>query len=199
MTPLDPGYVESAELREMGFAAIGEDVSIGRNCTVIGAANISIGNHVRIDGPTAIIAARGALTIGDYVHIGGGCHLSCAGGIEMADFAGLSQGVRLYSATDDYSGGALTNPMVPARFTNVRMGPVRLGRHVILGAGSVVLPRIEIGEGSAVGALTLVNASLAPWGIYAGQPARWLLARSRDLLEMEAAFLCEQAAPEGGA
>lgn len=199
MTPLDPGYFESAELREMGFAAIGEDVAIGRNCTVIGDENISLGNHVRIDGPTAIIAARGGLRIGNYVHIGGGCHLSCAGGIEMADFAGLSQGVRLYSATDDYSGGALTNPMVPARFTNVRSGPVRLGRHAILGAGTVVLPQVDIGEGSAVGALTLVSASLAPWGIYAGQPARWLRARNRDLLDMEAEFLSELTAGTGRA
>ncbi|MBY8974412.1 hypothetical protein KHP62_01250 [Rhodobacteraceae bacterium NNCM2] len=195
MTPLDPGYFESEDLRAMGFAEVGEDVRIGRNCTVIGAENISLGAHIRIDGPTAIIAASGWLKIASHVHIGGGCHLSCAGGIEMADFSGLSQGVRLYSVTDDYSGGALTNPTVPAEFTNARAGTVRLGRHVIIGAGSVVLPDVTIGEGSAVGALTLVNASLAPWGVYAGQPAAWLRARSKELLEAEAAFLASRGTP----
>ncbi len=36
--------------------------------------------------------------------------LSAGDGIVMEDFSGLSQGVRIYSRTDDYSGKFLTNP-----------------------------------------------------------------------------------------
>ena len=103
----------------------------------------------------------------------------------MGDFSGLSQGVRIYSGTDDYSGQALTNPTVPHQYLNVHIAPVRLGRHVIIGSGSVILPGVTIGEGSAVGALSLVTKSLDDWGIYSGVPVKRLKSRSRKLLELE--------------
>src|SRR5262249_2973036 len=85
--PFDPGYFETAELRRLGFKNVGEDVRVARNCTIIGLARIALGSHVRIDGNTVLAAHAGSLVVGDYVHIGGGCHLACGGGITLADFA----------------------------------------------------------------------------------------------------------------
>jgi galactoside O-acetyltransferase len=195
--PFDPGYFDSAELRAMGFKRVGEEVLVAKNCIIIGLANITLGNHVRIDGPTVIAAHSGSLGLGDYIHIGGGCHLACAGGINLGDFSGLSQGVRIYSASDDYSGEALTNPTVPREYLKVTVAPVTLGRHVIVGAGSVILPGAGIGEGTSVGALSLVTKPLAEWGVYSGCPARRLKARSRDLLALEEKL--RQAEPHGPA
>ena len=59
----------------------------------------------------------------------------------------------------------------------------------IIGAGTVVLPGVEIGEGTAVGAQGLVTRSLEPWGVYAGCPVRRLKDRPQDLLEQEADML----------
>jgi len=56
-----------------------------------------------------------------------------------------------------------------------------------------VLPGCDIGEGTTVGALSLVKASLAEWGIYAGVPARRLRDRSRDLLALERELLAREA------
>jgi galactoside O-acetyltransferase len=56
---------------------------------------------------------------------------------------------------------------------------------VLIGSGSVVLPGVTIGEGSAVGALSLVSMSLDEWGVYFGSPAKRIKARSKNLLEME--------------
>ncbi|MDE2306225.1 MAG: acyltransferase [Gammaproteobacteria bacterium] len=190
--PFDPGYFDTTELRDFGFAAVGENVKIARNCTIIGLQNIRIGNDVRIDGQVVIAAHTGSLVLGDHIHIGGSCYLGCAGGIELADFAGLSQGVRIYSATDDYSGGALTNPTVPHGYLKLKVGPVVLGRHAIVGSGSVILPKIAVGEGVAVGALSLVTKSLPDWGIYAGTPARRIHSRSKELLAFEARLLAER-------
>ncbi len=67
--------------------------------------------------------------------------------IKVEDYAGLSSCVAVYSSNDDYSGTAMTNPTVPSRFTNVTRRPVTIGRHVIIGSGSVVLPGVTIGEG----------------------------------------------------
>ena len=190
--PFDPGYYETPELRQMGFKRVGENVRIARNCTIIGLANVAIGNHVRIDGGTVIAAHSGALELGDYIHIGAGCYLACTGGITLADFCGLSQDVRIYSASDDYSGESLTNPTVPREYLDVTVAPVRLGRHVIVGSGSVILPGADIGEGSSLGALSLAAKPLGEWGVYFGAPAKRIKARSKKLLELEKKLRAQQ-------
>ncbi|MBR7632546.1 acetyltransferase-like isoleucine patch superfamily enzyme [Janthinobacterium lividum] len=186
----NPGYYTQDDLQHAGFRHIGSNVRVAKNCVIVGMENISLGDNVRIDGYSTLVAAGGGyIRIGNHVHIGGYCFLSGAAGIALDDFSGLSQGVRLYSKTDDYSGASLTNPTVPEEFTNCKSGPVHLGRHVIIGSGSVVLPDITIGEGVAVGALSLVTKSLESWGIYAGTPAKRLKNRARDLLAAETLLL----------
>ncbi|MDD3288181.1 MAG: DapH/DapD/GlmU-related protein [Alphaproteobacteria bacterium] len=183
--PFDQGYFQSDELTEFGFKHVGKNVKIAKNCTIVGLENISLGNNVRIDSNVIIAARSGFLKLGDYIHIGGNCFLGCSGGIGLSDFSGLSSGVRIYSGSDDYSGDYLTNPTISQEFLNVKISPVCLGRHVIVGSGSVILPGVTIGDGSAVGALSLVNKSCDAWGIYSGIPAQRRKDRSRRLLDME--------------
>lgn len=190
--PFNPGYAFSEELRSLGFAHVGENVMVARNCTIIGLENVHIGDNVRIDGYTTISAAGGSCRIGRNIHIGGSGHLACGAGLKIDDFANLSQGVRVYSVSDDYSGAAMTNPTLPTEFTNVTRAPVSIGRHVVLGSGTIVLPGVEIGEGCALGALSLVPNSLDPWGVYAGIPVRRLKDRKRDLLELEKRYLANE-------
>ncbi|WP_313083965.1 acyltransferase [Pulveribacter sp.] len=189
MNPFDPGYYTEQDLQKAGFKSLGRHVRIAKNCTIVGLENIAIGDHVRIDGFTTLAAhGCGWLDIGSHIHIGGYCFLAAGHGIQMRDFSGLSQGVRIYSQTDDYSGGSLTNPTVPEKYKNTTKGAVALGRHVIIGSGSVVLPGVCIEEGSAVGAQSLVNKSLPPWGIFFGSPVKRLKSRSKRLLELESQF-----------
>ena len=138
--------------------------------------------NVRIDPYCVLSAAGGYLKIGSYIHIGSHNVTVGRGGVEFADFVNLSQGVRIYSVSDDYTGESLTSPMIPSHLSRPEFGPVRLGRHVIVGSGSVILPNLSVGDGCAVGALSLVNESLPDWGIYAGIPVRRLQARSQRLL-----------------
>lgn len=193
MTPLDKGFYSDLELSQLGFAAYGVDCKISRNCTVVGAKNVRLGDHVRIDDYVVISAASGYLNLGSYIHIAAGAYLGCAGGISLADFTAISHGTKVYSASDDYSGAALTNPTVPRKFLNVDTAPVFIGKHAIIGAGSIVLPGVTIGEGAAIGAMTFVKRGYhcAPWGIYFGCPARKIANRSKALLEAEAALSAE--------
>lgn len=187
MNPFDPGYFTENELTAAGFKSMGRNVRIARNCTIVGTENIELGHNVRIDGYVSLIAAGpGSLRIGSCIHIGSYSFLSAAEGIVIENFCNLSQAVRIYSRSDDYSGIHMTNPTIPRRFTGVTRGPVHLGKHVIIGSGSVVMPAVDIQEGSAIGALSFVKESLGPWAIYAGCPARRIKARSRRLLELEA-------------
>lgn len=182
--PLDPGYYRSDELRSLGFARVGEGTAVARNCTVIGLENITLGDFVRIDGYTTIIATAGKVEIGTHVHVCSSCVLGARGGIRLGDFSSLSHGVRILSAIDDFSGEAMTNSTLPPHLVQVQQAPVRIGRYVPLGTGTVVLPGVEIGEGAAVTALSVVATSLPEWTICGGDPARQLRPRSRNLLKL---------------
>lgn len=179
------------ELRALGLARFGEDVRISRKASLYNPGRIAIGSHVRIDDFCVLSAGEGGIEIGDYVHIAVFCSLIGAGKIILADFCNLSSRVAIYSSNDDYSGEHLTNPTVPSRFTGVTHADVRVGRHVIIGTGAVVLPGVNLEEGAAVGALSLVKTDCLAYGIFAGVPARHIGERSRHLLELEARLHAE--------
>lgn len=188
----NPGYAETKELLTLGFSKVGENVKIARNSTIIGLQNIYIGNNVRIDGFTTIIASEhGKLDIQNNVHIGTSCMLSCSKDVTLSDFTGLSHGVKIFTKTDDYSGLYMTNPTVPGRYTSQKVGNVYLGKHVIIGSNSILLPNINIGEGSAVGALSLVTKDLEEWGIFFGAPVKRIRGRSKNLLNKELDYIKE--------
>lgn len=189
-----PTHYTEEDLVNEGFKHLGRNVRIARTCTIVGAENISIGDNVRIDGYCTIVAnGNGFMDLGSYIHVGGYCVLLAGAGITLEDFSGLSWGVQLFSRSDDFTGEFMTNPTVPSKYTGVTGGPIVLKRHVIIGAGSVLLPKVTLGEGAAVGALSLVTRSLPEWGIYSGNPARHLRSRKRQLLELESVFLKELA------
>ena len=107
----------------------------------------------------------------------------------MEDFSGLSSRVSVYAISDDYSGESLTNPMIPTEYKNLNIGKVVLRKHVIVGSDSIILPGVEIKEGTAVGALSLVTKSLDEWSIYVGIPAKKINNRSKKILDLEKEFL----------
>ena len=95
----------------------------------------------------------------------------------------------MYAISDDYSGESLTNPMIPKEYKNLNTGKVILRKHVIIGSTSLILPGVEIKEGTAVGAFTQVNKSLDEWSVYVGIPAKKINNRSKRILELEKEFL----------
>lgn len=133
LNPFDSSYYTSDQLRQFGFARVGEDCWIARNCTIMGLENISLGDHVRIDGYTSLIATRGSLRIGSHVHLCSGCMIGARGGVDLGDFSSLSHGVRLLSATDDFSGRSMTNSTLPEALVDVTAAPIIIGRYVPIG------------------------------------------------------------------
>jgi len=180
------------ELESLGLAHVGSQVLLSRRAVIYNPARISIGSNVRIDDFCLLSAGDGGIEIGDFVHIAVYCSLIGAGRITLQDFSGLSSRVSVYSSNDDYSGAHLTNPTVPAPFTGVSHADVLIGRHAIVGAGAVILPGITLGEGVAVGALSLVTKSCEGFGVYSGVPARRIRSRGQGLLELEQQFLAQR-------
>ncbi len=83
-------------------------------------------------------------------------------------------------------GNYLTNSAVPFPFRQPERTFVRIKKHAIVGANSVILPGVTVGEGAAIGANSLVLKDCEPWTIYVGSPARPLKPRRRDkIIELE--------------
>ena len=174
------------ELKALGLGSFGENVRIHKSAVLINPAGLQFGNNVRVDCFCVFSAGPAGIRVGDYVHVAAGCYLFGGGGpIVLEDFSGLSSRVSIYTATDDYTEGYLTNPTVPDEFKKVTGGAVFLRKHVIIGAGSVILPGVELGIGSAVGALTCVRKDVEPFKVVVGNPARAVGERGRKLLELE--------------
>ncbi|WP_113719996.1 acyltransferase [Aeromonas salmonicida] len=181
-------YLTDAQLAAMGFASLGSNVLISDKASIYGANRIRIGNNVRIDDFCVLSAGEGGIEIGSYVHIAVFALLIGAAKITISDFAGISSRVSIYSSNDDYSGRYLTNPTVPSQYTNVTHKEVTLGRHVIIGSGSVVLPGVTLYDGVAIGSLSMITKDCEAFGVYLGAPAKKIKNRKKDLLAFEEQF-----------
>jgi acetyltransferase-like isoleucine patch superfamily enzyme len=185
-------FLNSNEISLMGFLSVGENVFISDRASFYNSANISLGNNVRIDDFCVLSAGEGGITIGSYVHVAVYTSLIGAGKITLSDFSNISSRVSIYSSNDDYSGDTMSNPMVPAGYKNVLDADVHIGKHVIIGSGSIVLPGITIEDGAVVGALSLVNRDCQAFGIYAGTPATFIKERKHHLLDLEKRFISDR-------
>jgi dTDP-4-amino-4,6-dideoxy-D-glucose acyltransferase len=182
-------FLSVDELQAIGFAAVGENVLIDRTALWFGVERVRIGSNSRVDAYCMIQAGEGGVDIGSYVHIAFGVSIGGSAGVEIQDFCGLSRHVAIYSSSDDYSGGALTNPLVPLDLRHVTNRRVVLEKHAIVGSSCVIMPGVTIGTGAAVGALSFVNKSVPPFTVVSGNPLRKIGRRDRSLLDREREFL----------
>jgi acetyltransferase-like isoleucine patch superfamily enzyme len=144
-----------------------KNVKIYEFARIIGIQNIEFGEHIIID-DFAFIYATNKIKIGNYVHIAGFSSITGGEKVFFEDFSCLSWGARIFTGTDDFTGSGFGNSTVPEEYRNARRAPVCIGRFVIVGANSVILPGVTIGEGSTVGANSVVSRNLEPWGVYLG-------------------------------
>ena len=196
MTDVDESrYFTESELAAMNFKKLGVDVQVSRTSRLYVPEYISLGDYSIVDD---FCILSGNIDLGRNVHLAHGCRLiGGREGITMNDFSGLAFGVTIFSQSDDYGGDALTNPTVPMQYRKILRARVELGRHVIVGAGSVIFPGVKMGEGSSVGACSMVTKSTDRWTVYFGVPAKKIKSRKRDMLELEACYLSESGKPAG--
>jgi len=182
-------YLSEHQIQNLGFRRVGKNVKISDKASIYDCSRIELGDYSRIDDFCVI---SGKVLLGKYCHITPMC-LVAGGepGILISDFSTLAYGVKVFAQSDDYSGLTLTNSLIPRKYKNEKFEPVNIGKHVIVGAGSIIFPGVNIGEGCAIGAMTLVIKNISPWGIYVGSPARRVRERNRDLLELEKKFLMD--------
>lgn len=180
-------YLTQKQLQGIGFKSLGTNVKISASAKIYNADQIEIGDNSRIDD---FCVLSGKIKLGQHVFMG--VHGNLAGGIngiELADFVTMAYYVNIFAQSDDYFGESMTNPTIPRLYKKELIGSVTVGRHVIIGSNSIVLPNAHIAEGCSIGAMTMVNKPTQPWGIYIGIPARRIKERKRELLVMEKKYM----------
>ncbi len=184
-------FLSQAQLEAMNFKKLGKNVKISDKATIYYPEQVEIGDHSRVDDFSVL---SGNLKIGRYIHITPMCALAGGEeGIEIGDFAGMAWGTRIFTQSDDYTGETMISSLIPEKYKNVYKARVIIGRHVTMGANTVILPGVHVAEGCSIGAMTLVLKSTTPWGIYVGVPAKRIKEKSRNVLEIEKQFNADMA------
>jgi galactoside O-acetyltransferase len=168
------------------FAQVGRDVQIWPQAKIISPEVISIGDSVIVDDFVLLMGGRSTI-LGSFIHISSFTSVIGGGELVMEDFTTVSSGIRLFTGTDDFLGGSLVNSAIPHPYRLPIRTFVHIKKHAVVGANSVVLPGVTIGEGVAIGANSLVNKDCEPWTIYYGSPAKPMRSRPKEkILELEA-------------
>lgn len=107
------------------------------------------------------------------------------GGIYIEDFVNIGSRVNIYTTSDDFSGNMMTGPLIPDDCKRVLAGAVHIRRHCIIGTASVVLQGVDLKEGNAYGAMSLIKSDTYPFGVSVGIPTKRIRERSRNLLSYE--------------
>lgn len=185
-------YLSEDELKRLGIAFT-SPVFVHKFCVIVGAPNITLRQHVRIDAFSHLLASQGSIEIGPHVHVGAYAYILGNGGVKIDEGCNISQGVRLYSANDDYSGESLSSPMFPDEFKHIEIAPIHIEKLCMLASGVIILPGVHMVSGAVVGAHSLVKDSITKLGIYAGCPAKFIKNRSHNYRELYHKFLFNKA------
>lgn len=158
----------------------GEDVFISASAEIRRPHLVRVGSHVAIDSGVYLTTAA---NIGDYTHLSP--YLTIIGGAQstfiVEDFVTIGAGSRLICGSDRFMGDGFTSVTVPEEFRDtVDIGTIRCSRFSGIGTNVVIMPNVTIGEGSVIGACSMVTKDTEPWTIYVGVPARPVKVRPRE-------------------
>lgn len=127
-------------------------------------------------GENAWITAPFFVDYGENIHLGKNVeiNMNCVfldcNTIQIGDFSGIGPGVHIY---------AVYHPTDPLQrlgenssFWKSLTAPVHIGKNVWIGGGSIILPGVSIGDGTTIGAGSVVTESIPAYCIAVGNPCK---------------------------
>ncbi|MFC0514102.1 DapH/DapD/GlmU-related protein [Mucilaginibacter angelicae] len=151
---------------------INESVVLGKiKCKWPG--KISVGKESVIEDDVVFktpqpFAETNFVKIGQRVFIGHGCDFNITLGLTIGDDCLIAANTTFVDA------GREMDRSLPINQQPVIHKPIILKNDVWIGTHSIILQGVTIGEGSIIGAGSLVNKSIPDYQIWAGTPARFI-------------------------
>jgi acetyltransferase-like isoleucine patch superfamily enzyme len=176
-SPFD-GLMRRVLLRAMCKGA-GGGLQVGPNVVLKHPETMEFGDSVFI-GAQAMIQGRfdGLCRIGNHVWIGPQAYFD-ARDLVLEDYVGWGPGAKVLGSA--HTGEPLSEPIIK---TDLVIQPVRVCYGADVGMNACILPGVQIGAHSIVGAGAVVTHDVPEYAIVAGVPARFLRdRRERENLE----------------
>jgi len=150
------------------FRSLGHNVVFEPHVLVFHPENIEIGDNVYI-GHYAILKGyyKNRMIIGSGSWIGQQSFFHSAGGLTVGKNVGIGPGVKII--TSFHTDEGVEKPIL---HTLIEFAPVIIEDNADIGAGTVILPGVTIGQGVQVGAGAVVSRDLPPYAVAVGVPAK---------------------------
>lgn len=148
-------------------------IELGRGCKIHADASVDasrspgvrFGDKVTLNRYAYVQGGNGGVRLGDRVEVNNFSIVNGTGGVDIGDDTLIGPGVRIISYQHACARGAtIRSQPVDAR-------PIRIGRDVWLGANSIILAGVTIGDGAVVAAGAVVREDVPSHAVVAGVPA----------------------------
>ncbi len=111
------------------------------------------------------------ITIGNGSVIGHYSSLDGRNGLSIGDNVNISSEVMIWTMDHDHNSSSF----------KTSGGPVRINNHVWVSTRAIILPGVELGEGSVVAAGAVVTKNVEKFTVVGGIPAKEIGKRNKDL------------------
>ncbi len=173
------GIHPSAVIDILGKATI-PDSTILEPLSVIyvgSTGKVSLGDYNILYPHSSIRIDQGYMVTGKEVSFGPGCHIyEPRGGLEIGNHCMIGGGSLICGVS--HGTGRID---VPMRHQDVQAAKIVIEDDVWLGMGVVVLPGVHIGNGSIIGAGSVVTCHIPSYSVATGVPC--IVRRTRELNE----------------
>lgn len=141
-------------------------IAFGYRNAILRLFGAKIGRHVHIYSST-VVWFPWNLEVGDWSAIGEDTLIYNLGRVTIGEKATISHRVHVCAGTHDY-----TDPTLP-----LLRPEINIGSQTWICANAFIGPGANIGEGAIIGAGAVMMKDAEAWGIYAGNPAKYIKQR----------------------
>ncbi len=120
------------------------------------------------------VNTKATVVLGDHVLMNAGGYFSGEGGLSIGDYTLIGPSVCVLSAGHEFD-----DPETLIQHQGLTYGRIVIGRDVWIGAGSIILPGVTLGDGAVVASGAVVTCDVPANGIVIGNPARLVRYRGK--------------------
>jgi len=140
---------------------------IPENVTISGFRNIKVGQNLRLCPDVKVFCSNGKLIFGNNFFANYNCFFSSEGAlISFGNNCQLGPNVTIINRNHNYDDR--NTPIIEQGYNSK---DILIGNDVWIGANTVILPGVRIGDGAVIGAGSIVSRDVEPYSVIACNPA----------------------------